>query len=201
MEYKYKITNICDFLSDQILTQEVEKTVSRFSSPQNEDVESFLKNNAIAFTKKGQSVTYLVSRTLDDGKNEVLVGYFALAIKTISINSNNQNLSKTFYKRINRICNVNEDGLYIFPAYLIAQLGKNYALEKDRQISGNELLEIALDVVSAIKQKIGGVVVFLECKDSKNDFLKNFYKNNGFVLFGERTSEKDKKLYQMIKQI
>ena len=62
MEDKYQIVNINEYLSDKYLEQEVEKIIESFGSPQNEDVELFLKNNSIQFTKKGQSVTYLVFR-------------------------------------------------------------------------------------------------------------------------------------------
>ncbi|MBR0150596.1 MAG: hypothetical protein IJP89_04465 [Synergistaceae bacterium] len=34
--------------------------ISSFTCPKNHDIERFLKNNAVEFTKKQQSVTYLV---------------------------------------------------------------------------------------------------------------------------------------------
>ena len=43
-------------LGEDRLIQEI----SEFSCPRNPDVELFLKKNAIEFTKKNQSVTYLV---------------------------------------------------------------------------------------------------------------------------------------------
>lgn len=49
--------------------------LSDFSCPGNPDVEHFLLHNAIEFTKKDQSVTYLVFNAEDAS----IAGYFSLA--------------------------------------------------------------------------------------------------------------------------
>ena len=59
----------------------LERVLSGFSCPKNPDVERFLKKSAIEFTKKSQSVTYLVFSF----ENKLLVGYFTLAIKLLTI--------------------------------------------------------------------------------------------------------------------
>lgn len=66
--------------------------LSEFSCPQNPQVEYFLRHHAIEFTKKDQSVTYLVFDISDDS----LAGYFSLAIKPISVLL--ANISKTTAK-------------------------------------------------------------------------------------------------------
>ena len=48
------------------------RVLSGFSCPKNPDVERFLKKNAVEFTKKSQSVTYLVFSV--EGKE--LLGYY-----------------------------------------------------------------------------------------------------------------------------
>mgnify|MGYP000615218673 CR=1 FL=1 len=48
-------------------------------------MEQFLKERAIEFTKKNQSVTYLVISS-DDGE---LLGYFTIAVKPITVNADN----------------------------------------------------------------------------------------------------------------
>jgi hypothetical protein len=123
-----------------------------------------------------------------------------LAIKPITINSCIK-LSNNFKKRIERVCKADENGSYVLSAYLIAQLGKNYNLEYKKRIDGKRLLKIAQDTLTDIKYQIGGVVAFLECEDSKDDFLLNFYSDNGYSLFGNRNSEKNKKLHQFIKAL
>ncbi len=55
--------------------------LSGFSSPKNKDVERFLKKSAIEFTKKNQSVTYLVVSAEDVR----LLGYFTLALKPLTV--------------------------------------------------------------------------------------------------------------------
>lgn len=140
-----------------------------FSCPQNPQVEYFLQHHAIEFTKKDQSVTYLVFDISDDS----LAGYFSLAIKPISVLL--ANISKTTAKKLSRTSILDKDAQsYVTSAYLIAQLGKNYSLPKEKQISGSVLLDLALDTVSNLQYSIGGVMEFLECED--NPFLLQFYK-------------------------
>lgn len=149
--------------------ENLKKLLSEFSCPLNKEVESFLKYNAIEFTKKYQSITYLVF--LRD-TNE-LVGYFTLALKILSINE--KNISNTIKRKIKRVSKVDEEtNLYTLPAYLIGQIGKNYAVQGNR-ISGTELLEIAWGVIKQVQSAIGGIVAFLEAENKKR-FLKHIRK-------------------------
>lgn len=173
--------------------------LSDFSCPQNPDVEHFLLHNAIEFTKKDQSITYLVL-SVDDVS---LVGFFSLAVKPISVQT--ANISKNMAKKLARVSVLdNETQSYTTAAYLIAQLGKNYSLPKNKQISGELLLGFALETISRLKYSIGGVMEFLECED--NDFLLNFYTQQHFKLFDRRTTissqhEKSRTLHQLLKFI
>ena len=172
--------------------------LSDFSCPNNPDVEYFLSHNAIEFTKKDQSVTYLVF----DDENASLVGYFSLTVKPISIRASN--ISKTMAKKLSRISILNEETQsYTTAAYLIAQLGKNYSLPMNKQIAGNILLGFALETISSIKYSVGGVIEFLECED--NEFLLSFYTKNHFKPFDTRiTTSKNTEphtLHQLLKFI
>lgn len=86
-------------------------------------------------------------------------------------------------------------GVYDVSAYLIAQLGKNYAVNQGHTIGGNELMDQAFDVLQRVQRQIGGGVTFLECED--NPILLNIYQNdhNRFRLYGERFSERDNTKY------
>lgn len=155
--------------------------LSDFFCPNNPDVEFFLLHNAIEFTKKDQSVTYQVFNAQD----ATLVGYFALAVKPISVNATN--ISKTMAKKLARVSILDESTQsYTTAAYLIAQLGKNYALPRDKRIEGTVLLEFALETITQMKYSIGGVMEFLECED--NEFLMDFYTRNKFKIFDVRTT-------------
>ena len=113
---------------------------SDFSCPINPDVEQFLKERAIEFTKKNQSVTYLVISS-DDGE---LLGYFTIAVKPITVNADN--FSGTVRRKISRVSELDEAShSYNLSAYLIAQIGKNYTEGLNNRITGKELLELAID--------------------------------------------------------
>ena len=58
---------------------------------------------SIEFTKKNQSVTYLVFANED----AALVGYFTLAIKPISVNA--ENFSNTMKRKIARVSELDEE--------------------------------------------------------------------------------------------
>lgn len=81
------VFNIREYLSvkdDKDLGEdELRQLFSEFSCDKNSDVERFLKEQSIEFTKKNQSVTFLVFSNNDAS----LVGYFTLAIKAITISA------------------------------------------------------------------------------------------------------------------
>lgn len=62
----YTMINIREYLAlgtdEEVGEPALVRLLSDFSCPKNPDVEHFLKKNAIEFTKKNQSVTYLVNR-------------------------------------------------------------------------------------------------------------------------------------------
>ena len=61
---KFFYINIRDYLAlgndDKAGEPMLARVLSGFSCPKNQDVANFLKKNAVEFTKKSQSVTYLV---------------------------------------------------------------------------------------------------------------------------------------------
>ena len=180
MKDKYVVVNIRQSLELE-KEEKVKKIIQEFSCPQNKEVETFLKKNAIEFTKKRQSITYLVI----DNVTGKFVGYFTLAIKPINVLSDN--ISKTFAKKISRISSYDEETkTYSCAAYLIAQLGKNYSIPYENRITGDELLELIEEQISETQNAIGGIVEFLECEDNK--FLIDFYERHNFVYFSKRNT-------------
>ena len=135
MSDKYFTVNIRAYLDKDEPTYIGEESLydllSDFSCPKNPDVEYFLLHNAIEFTKKDQSITYLVF----DAEDASLVGYFSLTIKPISVRASN--ISKTMAKKLSRVSILDEETQsYTTAAYLIAQLGKNYSLPKENGFLG-----------------------------------------------------------------
>lgn len=178
------------------------RILSDFSCPLNPDVESFLKEKAIVFSKQGLAAVHLV---LMSYKNKpVIVGYFALANKYVTIMP--KRISKTVKKKIEKFAIFNEYlNEYNFAAPLIGQLGKNFTNGYNKLITGDELLKIAIDKLSQIQLDLGGKWIYLECEDKPK--LIDFYKDNGFIEFGKRNLEKDETglkgeyLIQMLKYI
>ena len=153
--------------------------LSGFSCPKNLDVERFLKKNAIEFTKKNQSVTYLVF-SKDNGE---LLGYFTIALKPLTVRG--QTVSNTAKRKLLRISELDkESDMYTMSAYLIAQLGKNYADGRNKEIMGKELLELAWMVIENAQYMLGGMVTFLEAEDEGK--LLSFYRDNRFSQFDTR---------------
>ena len=126
----------------------------------------------------------------------------SLTIKTISVRASN--ISKTMAKKLSRVSILDEETQsYTTAAYLIAQLGKNYSLPKEKRIPGNILLGFALETISSLKYSVGGVMEFLECED--NEFLLSFYTQNHFKPFDTRITASQNNephtLHQLLKFI
>ena len=139
---KYLVINIRDVFQENGASKEREKkmfeTLLSFSCPYNQNVEKFLKEQSVEFTKKNQSVTYLVFLKED----ATLVGYFTLASKPIEVKSNL--FSKSIQRKISRVSEYNQEHqVFHLSAYLIAQLGKNFKEGANKKITGQELLMIA----------------------------------------------------------
>ena len=197
LEERYKHTNISNYIysPDEDDSDMLHYFISSFSCFPNPDIEHFLKHNAIEFTKKHQSVTYLV---FTRGKPYMLVGYFALSIKPFVVGV--QDIpSNTWRRKIERVARFDaEKQEYSAAGYLIAQLGKNYTDSANEMISGTELLNIALDVIRELQYRTGSMIALLDAEN--NDSLINFYTQNGFHLISDPKSPREEliQFYRMI---
>ena len=120
---KYIKINIREYLAlgadDDAGEPALDRLLSEFSCPKNPDVEHFLKNNCVEFTKKNQSVTYLVM-SMEKGE---LLGYFTIALKPLTVRD--EMISNTVKRKIKRVSEFDsQTNSYTMSAYLIAQLGK-----------------------------------------------------------------------------
>ena len=184
---KYRIINIRRYIGNEnpeLGEDELLQILSEFSCPMNPDVERFLKHSSIEFTKKNQSVTYLVF-SVADGK---LLGYFTLALKPLTVRG--ETVSNTVKRKLLRISELDKKSdTYTMSAYLIAQLGKNYSENDGKMITGAELLELAWDKIKATQYMFGGMVTFLEAENEEK--LLSFYRNNRFSQFDTRQTISD----------
>lgn len=97
---RYSVINIRRYLNSgnpKLGESRLLQVLSGFSCPRNPDVERFLKKSSIEFTKKNQSVTYLVF----DISSMVLAGYFTLALKPLTVRG--ETVSNTVKKKLLRV--------------------------------------------------------------------------------------------------
>lgn len=185
---KFMYVNIREYLAQEdnenVGEPELMRIISDFSCPNNPDVEHFLKMSSVDFTKKNQSVTYLVL-DMEDG---ALVGYFTIALKPLTVRD--ETVSNTVKRKIKRISDFDEQtNSYTMSAFLIAQIGKNYTDDAHKRIAGSELLELAWSVIEDMQYMGGGMVVFWEANNEER--LLSFYQGNKFRQFGTRLTASD----------
>ena len=169
-------------------------TLSSFAVPLNSEVEDFIRKKALQATKLKSSISYLV---IDEDLADV-VGYFTLLVKPFTIQA--ASLSSKNRRLIARFAEENtEAGDYTASVYLIAQIGKNYAIEEPLQISGGDLLNMALHKLRAAQDLVGGKLVLVE-READRAKLLEFYNANGFKSWNGRYDKKDQVQYdQMIR--
>ena len=184
---KFSVINIRRYLNSdnpKLGESRLLQVLSGFSCPKNPDVERFLKKSSIEFTKKNQSVTYLVF----DVSSMELVGYFTIALKPLTVRG--ETVSNTVKKKLMRVSELDEQSqTYTMSAYLIAQLGKNFKNGAEKKITGEELLELAWDIVEKMQYMGGGMVTFLEAENSER--LLSFYQANRFQTSDTRQTATD----------
>jgi len=168
----------------------VEDAVSNFSCEKNLDVENFLREDAINREKRDLTRTYLIiDQNKFESDNEInIVAYFSIALKTLIIP---QTLSNSKIKKIDGFSKDAKDSI----VYLIGQLARNDGYNTEA-ITGAEILARALNIISDIKDKIGGKVVLVECENQKK--VIDFYLENDFERLPEHS---ENELINAIKEI
>lgn len=199
---KYTVINLYNLLNE-IGESEASAVLSDFHCPIAPDVEDFIRKKAINFAQRGWAQTHLVFINKD--REFILVGYFTLALKVITVPVGN--ISKSTQKRISSFSTYDSAiDAFCLSAPLIAQLGKNYYNNYNKLMTGSDLLTIACDKVSSIMLDLGGRFTYIECEDKSA--LLTFYKNNGFFEFDRRPLNPNEKvlfsgqyLVQMLRHI
>ena len=186
----FKSRNLNDllvFLSEDELTSYLKS----FKCDNNFEIEHFLHYNAVDFARRKMATTYLVVDAYEE-----IAAYYTLTHKAVEIPC--ENLSSSMKKKISRFSQLDEErGSFTVSAFLIAQFGKNSSYNGER-LSGNSLMDTALNVFSHVQYEVGGSIVYLECEDKEK--LLNFYTNNynHYVLFNERFSKSENVEYKQL---
>lgn len=194
----FKEVNLA-ILLEEIGEERTKEILADYSCPMNEDIQYFLKEKAILFSRQGIARTHLVFAGYK-GKT-VLIGYYALAYKPVEVKIDK--LNSLWRKRLRTFATYDETTKSYWASLpLIGQLGKNFTNGYDQLISGGELLKLACNRIEALQAEVGGKMAYLECEDSPG--LVRFYEENGFFRFANRNLDKDeigekRYLVQMIK--
>ncbi len=178
---------------DAMGVQKLRALLSSYSCPLNKEVESFLKDEsrAVHSSKMSSSVTYLALDLATGG----LLGYFTLMMKAYSVKA--AELTSANRRLVKRSSEIDAEGNLTTAVYLIAQIGKNYALSEEQRISGAELLELALTVFRGAKKVIGGKLVMVE-REINRPRLLDFYTANGFKSWTTRINARDDMVYDQM---
>ena len=188
----YDVYNIYDMI-DTIGEEELQSLLSEFSCPKNAEIESFVRYKAIDLAKRKAAITYLIMDC-----NGSIAGMFALTHKSITVTA--PGFSASMRKRLARYSHYDAaSDTYTASSFLIAQFGKNYAPDAP-DISGDYMMDCAIETLQAAQRLIGGGVVYLECEESIPR-LKDFYgsEHNRFVEFGFRLSDSAALYRQMMR--
>jgi hypothetical protein len=186
---EYVITNLVDIVNE-IGEDETKTLLSSFSCKYNSDVENFLHDKAIDFSKRSIANTHIVY--VEHDSEWMIGGYFSLANKLFFIEPDSIP-SKGWENRFLRFGIYYPDlERYIVPIPLIGQVSKNYCAGCADLISGAELLQLAVDIVGAAQRSLSGKMVYLECVDHPK--LIRFYTQNGFVRMYDRFLDDEEQL-------
>ena len=160
----------------------------------NPEVQDFLSRKALQAEKLKSAITYLVFGSA----TSQLLGYFTLVLKPFSIAKDK--LSSKNRRLISRFAELNErTGEYTTALYLIAQVGKNFAIAEPERISGKALIDLALERLRAAQGIVGGKLVLVE-READRPKLLDFYKSCGFKSWNRRYDKGDAVQYdQMIR--
>ena len=192
MSPRLSLLTISEF-EDTVGSDALADTLARFSCPLNKEVESYLKDfsRAVQSSQMSSSVTYLAF----DSRSNDLLGYFTLMMKAYSVKSDALNSANK--RLIRRFSEIDSSGNFTAAVYLIAQIGKNFALPEEDQIEGSELLMAAMNVFCETKKAIGGKLVMVE-RESDRPKLLEFYNDNGFKSWTTRRNAKDGMVYDQM---
>ncbi len=180
---KYTIQEL-DELAQMMGEEALADILDSYSCPLNPEVEDFLKHKALQSSRIGASVTYLVV-----SPSGSLLGYFTLLLKAFQIEASK--LSSTNRRLISRFAELDaRHNLYNAAVYLIAQIGKNFAVGTDTPISGSDLIQLAFKILRRAQGLVGGKLVLVE-RECKRTKLLDFYKTNHFTSWNTRHSEND----------
>ena len=139
----FYVINLLDLLKEGE-QENIQDYLRTFSCPLNTEIEDFIWNKSIDFSKQKISITHLVLNSKQE-----LCAFFSLTQKSIIIDCNN--LSATMQKKLRRygIYDAKTNSVQAC-AYLIAQFGKNMLVSAREGVSGDDLMEMVFSILKRV---------------------------------------------------
>jgi hypothetical protein len=131
----------------------------------------FLHNTAVRNERKGHSRTFLYLS--EDSHETHIAAFFSIAIAVTDYHV----VSKSRKRKILDYSTPGRDNHDYFGGLLVAQLARSDIYKHD-DISGQELIWAAEDIIDRGRTFVGGSVIYLDCKEP----LIDFYLHNGYDL-------------------
>jgi len=169
-----------DKLRMEIDEEDLRILLSNFKCSAEPAAENFLKKIAIRHDRESISRTYLVLEHDHESERDLILGFFTLAIKCLSIEE-----SDIIPEYILEQMNLNNR---VAQAFLLGQLAKADGVEKG---FGGTMIKVALATFSKGKEMFGCRVVRLDCRDR----MIGYYESFGFSV---TKKSKDNTLNQMV---
>lgn len=81
-------------------------------------------------------------------------------IRNNAIEIKNDNISNTTRRKLSSHARLDYDtNSFTVSAFLLAQIGKNYGIDSERRITGDEPIDYANDIMADIQHRIGGGII------------------------------------------
>jgi hypothetical protein len=151
----------------------LDQKIGEFSCTRDNDVERFLKNDAIRYEREGYGRTYLYS-IYENGIARI-VAFFTVAITSTDF----RDVSKSRKRKVLH-SKPGRDAQDFFGGILIGQLGRSDDFNSS-DINGQEMINGAELIIEMGREHIGGKIVYLDCKAP----LIPVYQQNGYNLVKE----------------
>jgi hypothetical protein len=170
----------------ELLVQRIEE----FRCVRDQQLESFLHDQAIRYERKGFGRTYLVF-DVSSGKDHVppIAAFFTLAITATDYSGiSRSRKEKVLGSKPGR------DTYRAFGGILIGQLARDDRYDSSF-INGTELLMECEKYIEMGRRYIGGRIVYLDCKDA---LIETYQKSQYELLSGEPTEDGYYKMYKVL---
>lgn len=169
------------------MEDKVIRALNLFKCDKDSDIEEFLHSKAVDFIAKDICQVYLIlDEDAFDSDIIKVEGYFTLSHRALRFN---EDVSKTKRKNITGF-----KDREITEFVLIGQIEKYISAERHSDLSLNEILAYAFEVIEAASSLIPCRIALVEC--SEEIYKRKLYDNCGFVFL-----QQDRDFYQYYKLI